>query len=684
MKSSARPNRFLLGGRSVGAKLARSFAVFLGLMAITVVVTYWSGNARREALALLDQALEHRAAVEYVRNRLENLQSEISLLTNVTGSEETGTDVEMVAALREDRFGLLSRLELPFQESDAADAVRREGLRVDVEELLTAWASFHELRNADPQGALFQLITVADPLALRLLGEDFPAAAEAESAAVDEAIATWMRIDANNFRLIGGIFLVTLLIGAGVAFALIRDLVPAVVSLRIGAEHLRDGELTYRIPLGGDDEFTGLARTFNQMADHLEQASDSLEDRNRELADTLAQLRTAQTGLVESAKLSALGEMLAGLAHELNNPMASVLGYGELLQAQLRGDPGEEARDTLQFVDPLVSEVIRARELIRNLLHFSRTSDTTLESVDVAAALDVAIGLRGFAFTRAGLTLETDLEPDLIVLAEAQRLQQVFVNIINNALGAMEAGTGTTLQVSARRFGDRVEVLFDDDGPGISDVTKIFEPFFTTKGVGEGTGLGLTLVHRFQEEFGGSVAAETSPDGGARFVLTYRVGEPTGVESREDAETLTPQLISPGNGKRGRLKVLLVEDEASIREFQIQMLKGLDVEVVTADTAAAAQALVQREHVDVIVSDVRMPGEMNGMDLFHWICSERPELTDRFLFVTGDVHDPLLAKWLVQYPDRFLIKPFRMKDYLERVGQMLNGVESERADHSVT
>jgi CheY-like chemotaxis protein len=248
----------------------------------------------------------------------------------------------------------------------------------------------------------------------------------------------------------------------------------------------------------------------------------------------------------------------------------------------------------------------------------------------------------------------------------------------------MEAGAGTTLQVSARRFGDRVEVLFDDDGPGISDVTKIFEPFFTTKGVGEGTGLGLTLVHRFQEEFGGSVAAETSPDGGARFVLTYRVGEPTGVESREDAETLTPQLISPGNGKRGRLKVLLVEDEAAIREFQIQMLKGLDVEVVTADTAAAAQALVQREHVDVIVSDVRMPGEMNGTDLFHWICSERPELTDRFLFVTGDVHDPLLAKWLVQYPDRFLIKPFRMKDYLERVGQMLNGVESERADHSVT
>lgn len=684
MKSSARPNRFLLGGRSVGAKLVRSFAVFLGLAAITVAVTYWSGSARREAFALLDQALEHRAAVEYVRNRLENLQSEISLLTNVTGSEETGTDVEMVAALREDRFGLLSRLEWPFQGSDPADAVRREGLRVDVEELLTAWASFHELRNADPQGALFQLITVADPLALRLLGEDFPAAAEAESAAVDEAIATWTRIDANDFRLIGGIFLVTLLIGVGVAFALVRDLVPAVVSLRIGAEHLRDGELAYRIPLGGDDELTGLARTFNQMADHLEQASDSLEDRNRELADTLAQLRTAQTGLVESAKLSALGEMLAGLAHELNNPMASVLGYGELLQAELRGDPGEEARDTLRFVDPLVSEVIRARELIRSLLQFSRTSDMTLKSVDLAAALDVAIGLRGFAFKRAGLTLETDLEPDLFVIAEAQRLQQVFVNIINNALGAMEAGAGTTLQVSARRFGDRVEVLFDDDGPGISDVAKIFEPFFTTKGVGEGTGLGLTLVHRFQEEFEGSVAAETSPDGGARFVLTYRVGEPTGVESREDAETLMPQLISPGNGKRGRLKVLLAEDEASIREFQIQMLKRLDVEVVTVDTAAAAQALLQREHVDVIVSDVRMPGEMNGADLFRWICSERPELTDRFLFVTGDVHDPLLVEWRAQYPDRFLIKPFRMKDYLERVGQMLNGVESELADHSVT
>jgi two-component system NtrC family sensor kinase len=420
------------------------------------------------------------------------------------------------------------------------------------------------------------------------------------------------------------------------------------------------------------------------MADHLEQSSDILEDRNQELADTLAQLRTAQAELAESAKLSGLGEMLAGLAHELNNPMASVLGYAELLQAELRGASGDEAWDPLRFVDPLVTEGIRARDLICSLLQFSRTSDTTLESVDVAAALDVAIGLRGFAFARAGLALETDVEPDLIVIAEAQRLQQVFVNILNNALAAMEAGAGTTLRVSVRRFGDRVEVLFDDDGPGISDVAKIFEPFFTTKSVGEGTGLGLTLVHRFQEEFGGSVAAGTSPDGGARFVLTYRVGEPTRVESPEDAETLTPELIGPGNGKGGRLKVLLAEDEASIRDFQVQMLQRLDVEVVTVDTAAAAQAVLQREHVDVIVSDVRMPGEMNGADLFQWIRSERPEFTDRFMFVTGDVHDQLLVEWFEQYPDRFLIKPFRMKEYLERVGQMLNQVESQPADHSAT
>lgn len=433
-----------------------------------------------------------------------------------------------------------------------------------------------------------------------------------------------------------------------------------IASLTDAATAMARGDFSVRVEVPRADEFTEVGDAFNRMADSLATAKIDLEDRNRQLQDTLDELKATQAELIQSEKMSATGRMMAGLAHELNNPLASVLGYGELLRSRLEdGDPptSEELRET---VAPIVSEAVRARELVRNLLRFSRRSEGEVGAVSLRESLEIVVGLRRYAFEQAGLRLIVESVPDGFVRAEGQRLQQVLLNIINNALDAMTPAGEGTLRVRAEEDRESVIVVFEDTGPGFDDPGRAFEPFYTTKAVGEGTGLGLSLVHRFMDIFGGRVEAENRTEGGARVVLTFGRAEP------DDQATTPAEPAAAPVTDRPAARILVVEDEAPLRNLQRRMLSRINASILLASEGREAIRLLEKEDVDLVVSDIKMPGT-GGLDLFRWVQENRPGLVDRFLFVTGDVGDPEIASFAQAEPERFIHKPFQMNDYLERI-----------------
>ncbi|HEX6589186.1 MAG TPA: ATP-binding protein [Longimicrobiales bacterium] len=469
----------------------------------------------------------------------------------------------------------------------------------------------------------------------------------------------------------GAIALLVLMLAGMLLFArfLHRRLTTPLHELAIAAARIGAGEPGARVEPRHDDDLGHLADTFNAMAGSVADARRVLELRNAELGEALQRLRDAQADLVQTEKLGALGRMIAGLAHELNNPLASVLGHSELLAARLAdGDVPDERELREEFVEPVVVDAARARDLVRNLLQFSRRSAPELQAVPLRQAVDVVAGLRRYAFEHAGLQLHVDV-PDVHVLAERQRLQQVCLNLVNNALEAMTAAgrTSGALDIRATRQDGYVVVVFDDDGPGVSRPDRVFDPFYTTKDVGDGTGLGLTLVHGFVEEFGGDIRVENRPDGGARFTVRLYAADapPASAPERTTNDALVAEPIRAAPGAEAP-RILIVEDEAPIRRLQEQILRRAGATVFLAESGNEGRRFLAVSDVDVVVSDVKMP-DGSGVELYDWIRRERPELGERVLLVTGNLGDPAVIEISDSEPHRVLAKPFSREEYLTRV-----------------
>ncbi len=375
-------------------------------------------------------------------------------------------------------------------------------------------------------------------------------------------------------------------------------------------------------------------------------------------------LRRTQEQLLQSEKMSAVGQLIAGVAHELNNPLTAILGYAQLLES---ADLDHRSAD---YVGKLFKQAQRTHRVVQNLLSFARQSKPQKKEVDLRKGLEESLALREYDLKVNNVTLEQDVPEDLpSVVADPHQLEQVFLNIINNALDAMLEGSGSgVLKVRAFRKDKFVCVVFDDSGPGIKDTSRIFDPFYTTKSAGKGTGLGLSICYGIVKEHGGEIAARNREEGGASIEVRLRASEKPAL-----TETVPP--VRRESLLKGR--VLLVEDEEAVLEFEHDVLVGAGADVTTSMNLDEAKERLRSGSFDVIVMNGRMPGGYSAQEMYAWIAINRAGMENKLLLMFSSVTDPATRSFLEQTRVPSLAKPFEVADLISQVRGLLQKEQAE-------
>jgi two-component system NtrC family sensor kinase len=379
--------------------------------------------------------------------------------------------------------------------------------------------------------------------------------------------------------------------------------------------------------------------------------------------------RLLQERLLQSEKMASVGQLVSGVAHELNNPLTGVMGFAQLLLAR---DLEDTARSQIQTI---YGEAERAAKIVQNLLSFARRRKPSKEMADMNALLQRVLELRSYDFAARGISLDMTLDTRMpSVWADPDQIQQVLFNVIKNAEQSMLDAHGSgKLTVVTRGTETGVLVSIYDDGPGIpSEIARrIFDPFFTTKEAGEGTGLGLTICYSIIDEHGGRIWAENQParwdrpnGGGAVFHIELPHGVRDSAEPAQAPAAGARQAAS-SSGRR----VLVVDDEWSIRALLHDILRLDQQEVALASSGVEAADLVEREQFDIILSDMKMPG-MDGAAFYRHVMERNPAQARKIIFITGDTVNTETRAFLQGVDNPVLAKPFKigpLRDAIETV-----------------
>lgn len=355
-------------------------------------------------------------------------------------------------------------------------------------------------------------------------------------------------------------------------------------------------------------------------------------------------------------KMSSLGQLIAGVAHELNNPLAVVMATAQLLGKRPIAD--EHVRHS---VERMLHESERASKIVRDLLSFARPVEPQLVPVDLNHLVSQVLDVRQCDLQDQDITLDQHLTPSLPqTKVDLIQIEQVLNNLVTNAIHAMGSRRrGRVLTVATSTTGHFIRISVTDNGTGIPAevIGKIFDPFFTTKAPGKGTGLGLSISHGILQEHHGKIWAESEPGHGATFHLELPIVE---CEQPAPAAATPTALVARQTGR-----ILVVDDEPGIREVLGAVLDGAGYTVVLTGNGQEALAQIKQTKFDVIVSDMAMP-EMDGEQLYKAVQECDPELAKRMIFVTGDTVSIKSRTFLDQTGGRWLGKPFNIQD-VERV-----------------
>jgi len=361
-----------------------------------------------------------------------------------------------------------------------------------------------------------------------------------------------------------------------------------------------------------------------------------------------------QEQLIQSEKMSAIGQLVSGVAHELNNPLAGISAFAQLLLAEKRFPP-----DQRTAAETIYSEARRASRIVQNLLTFARQHKAEKGPAAMNQVLDDTLELRGYELRVRGIEVRREYDealPD--TMGDAHQLQQVFLNLITNAEQAMERAEGRhhRLMVRTRRAGDAIRIEIEDTGSGVpvNLLERIFNPFFTTKPTGHGTGLGLSISLGIVREHEGRIWAENAAQGGARFVVELPVITPRA--SGEFPAALAAHPVGDS------LHILVVDDEASVRVALQRYLAARGHDVETTASGQDALGLLRAGEYDAVIVDMRMP-DLSGEQLFEELRAADREHAERVIFTTGDLVSEQMRRFLDGSGRPCVPKPFEFSSF---------------------
>ncbi len=388
--------------------------------------------------------------------------------------------------------------------------------------------------------------------------------------------------------------------------------------------------------------------------------------------------RQIQSKMLQTEKMAAVGQLVSGIAHELNNPLTAIMGYAQLLLGHgLAAAQLSEAKKVYQ-------EAERARRIVKNLLYFARESKPERTRVDINEIVERTLALRSYELRVENIAVASELAGNLPqTLADPYQLQQVVLNLVINAEQALLEGRGgghiqIRTSVMAHRAGQpagqRILIEICDDGPGIRHeiASRVFDPFFTTKPAGVGTGLGLSIVYGIVHQHGGEVTFENQLAGGVKFLVELPV---VAVPSWHRAPVRSQHLGKSGKLRTGR--ILIVEDEPTVAQLMVDVLREEGHDAEAALDSQEGLTRISRNHYDLVICDLRMP-RLDGPAFYDALVRAGSPIRNRILFTTGDTLAPRTVEFVEPRGLPFLAKPFLVEELKLAVNGLLSGAERAR------
>jgi signal transduction histidine kinase/ActR/RegA family two-component response regulator len=365
-----------------------------------------------------------------------------------------------------------------------------------------------------------------------------------------------------------------------------------------------------------------------------------------------------------TSRLASVGEMAAGVAHEINNPLTAVTGYAQLLVG--REDIPSDIRSDLEAIN---DGARRVADIVRTLLAFSRQTKPQRKMVDINELIEGTLVLRAYHLRVNNIEVVTRLAPDVLeTVADPGQIQQVLLNLIVNAEMEMKlAHDKGKLTITTKKSDNTIKICCQDNGPGIKPevMDKIFDPFFTTREVGQGTGLGLSLCYGIIAEHKGKIYAESKPGKGATLVVELPIV--TEVKPPKPAEPLVKK-----SQKKVKARILVVDDEQVVRDVVNRVLTGEGHKVDAVDNAADALKKIESQKYNLILVDIKMPG-ISGVTLYKRIQKIDESLARRVVFMTGDAMGADTETFLSETKVAHIDKPFDAEQLKREVNRALTG-----------